>query len=185
MVERIRIHKQAGARKDAVRINVSSDIPEFLRTSIEVLTNGLKLVCVEGDEMAPLGSVIGYEVSDNTRTGWNCWCIGNAATNLVEKDGVFYTKATILEAIPITDQFPELMRGANIWRNDDGSWSYGASWGVQTGFPGKAYWVKAGIADDGTPDGYILTKSEETYKAFIVCDEEGNDIGLLCEIDPA
>lgn len=185
MSEIIKIHKAAGKEKAAVRINCVADIPEFLKSSIDIARDMLFLTCVEGNEQAPLGSVIGYEQTENTHTGWNCWWIANADTNLIEKDGKFFTKATILEATPITDEAPELMAGANIWRNDDGSWSYGASWGTQTGWPGKAYWVKSGETEDGTPKGYILTKSEETYGAFIVCDDDGNDIGLLCEIDPA
>ena len=181
----IRIHKQAGAKKDAVRINGVQDIPEFLRGSIDIARGKLYLNCVEGNEVCPVGSVIGYEKSEKTKSGWNCWCIANAATNLIEKDGEFYTKATILEAVPMTDEFPELFHGANVWRNEDGSWSYGASWGDQTGHPGEAYWVKSGVTEEGVPKGYILTKSEESYRAFIVCDENGEDIGFLYEIDPA
>ncbi len=181
----LRIHKAAGSKKDAVRVNTAQDIPEFLRGSIRVVEGKLALTCVEGDEVAPLGAVIGYEPSKKTATGWNTWWIANEATNLVEVDGTFYAKATVLEAEPMTDQPPTILKGANIWRNPDGSWSYGASWGTQTGWPGQAYWVRSGFAPDGTPKGYILTKSEESYRTFLVCDEEGNDIGLLCEIDPA
>ena len=181
----IRIHKQAGSKKNAVRISKVDDIPEFLNGTVAISDGKVSLVCVEGNETCPLGSVIGYEESESTGTGYNAWYIANAATNLIEKDGVFYAKATILEATPITDDFPELLRGANIWRNDDGSWSYGASWGVQTGSPGQAYWVKSGVTKEGVPKGYIITKSEESYKSFIVCNEEGEDIGYLYEIDPA
>ena len=185
MKNTIRIHKQAGSKKDAIRVSNVADIPEFLRETITISDGVVSLVCVEGSETCPLGSVVGYEQSKKTKTGYNTWFIANAATNLVEKDGVFYTKATVLEATPITDEEPELLRGANIWRNEDGSWSYGASWGVQTGFPGQAYWVKSGVNEQGVPKGYILTKSEESYKLFIVCDEDGNDVGFLYEIDPA
>ena len=181
----IRIHKQAGSKKNAVRISNVDDIPEFLKGTVAISDGKVSLVCVEGNETCPLGSVIGYEESESTGTGYNTWYIANAATNLIEKDGVFYTKATILEATPMDDESPELLRGAKIWRNDDGSWSYKASWGVQTGFPGKAYWVKSGVTEEGVPKGYILTKTEESYKSFIVCNENGEDIGFLYEIDPA
>ena len=98
MTNTIRIHKQAGAKKDAIRVNTGKDIPEFLRSTIAIEGGQVKLVCVEGAEVAPLGSVIGYEESEKTSTGWNAWCIGNAATNLIERDGIFYKKATILTA---------------------------------------------------------------------------------------
>ena len=34
-------------------------------------------------------------------------------------------------------------------------------------------------------DANILTKTEKSYTDYIVCDESGQDIGRLCEIDPA
>ena len=180
----INIHKQAGQKKDAVRISSVSDIPEFLRSSIDIACNKLYLTCVEGNEICQLGSVIGYEESEKTSTGWNCWCIGNAATNLVEIDGVFYKKATVMPAAEVTDEFPEFLEGADITHNPDGSWSIKTDWGVSTGFPGQAYWVRYGTKEDGTPDANILTKTEKSYRDYIVCDEDGNDIGFLHEIDP-
>lgn len=80
MANIIRIHKQAGQKKDAVRVTTLTDIPEFLKETIKIEGENLILVCVEGTETAPLGSVIGYEESSKTSTGWNTWCIGNAST---------------------------------------------------------------------------------------------------------
>lgn len=180
----INIHKQV-ARKDAVRVNDVNDIPEFLKEAIRGVNNELELDCAEGTQHCPRGSVIGYEASKNTSSGWNCWCIGNAAINLEEIDGVFYTKPTVLQAMPVSEEFPEFLKGADISHNADGSWSIKTDWGVSTGFPGESYWVLYGIKADGTLDANILTKTEESYKKFIVCDDDGNDIGFLCEIDPA
>ena len=182
---KIFIHKEAGQRKDAVRVTTAADIPDFLQESISIDGNKVKLVCVEGNETCPSGSVIGYEESDSTSTGWNCWCIGNAATNLIEKDGVFYKKATVFEAQALDDEFPEFLKGAPITQNQDGSWTIKTSWGQSTGFPGKAYWVRYGTHEDGTPDANILTKTEKSYTDYIVCDESGQDVGRLCDIDPA
>ncbi len=184
MNKTIHIHKIAGQKKDAVRINNATDIPEFLRRNISVGGSTLVLVCVEGTEYAPLGSVIGYEESSSTDTKYNVWCIGNAATNLVEIDGVFYKKATVFEAQLVGEEFPEFLDGANIRRNADGSWTIKTDWGESTGFPGKAYWVRYGTKPDGTPDANILTKTEKSYRDYVVCDEAGQDIGLLCEVDP-
>ena len=117
--------------------------------------------------------------------GWNAWCIGNAATNLIERDGIFYKKATILTAQQVNDEAPDFLEGANIRHNSDGSWTIVTDWGESTGFPGEAYWVLYGQKADGTPDANILTKTEKSYKDYIVCDENGNDIGWLSEIDPA
>ena len=184
MKKTINIHKQAGQKKDAIRINSIADIPEFLKETIIIKDNQINLVCVEGTETAPLGSVIGYEESASTSTGWNTWHIANAATNLVEVDGVFYKKATVMPAQPVSEEFPEFLEGANITHNEDGSWSIKTDWGISTGFPGAAYWVLYGTKEDGTPDANILTKTEKSYRDYIVCDENGQDIGALCEIDP-
>ena len=66
MTNTIRIHKQSGAKKDAIRVNTASDIPEFLKSTIAIEDGQVKLVCVEGSELAPLGSVIGPEQSEDT-----------------------------------------------------------------------------------------------------------------------
>ena len=145
----------------------------------------LLLDCVEGRQECPVGSVVGYEKSARTRSGWNCWCIGDVQATLVEENGLFYTRDDILEVELLTEMSPILLAGAEVWRNDDGSWSYKGPWGIQTGFPGQAYWVRCGFNWDGIPKGYILTKSEESYRSFIVCDMDGNDLGYLHELDPA
>lgn len=182
----IYIHKKPG-KKDAFRLLGPDSIPEKLRGNFKDNGDGTyTILCVEGNEIAPKGCVIGYEKSDSTPTGYNVWVIGNADTNLIEKDGVFYTKPTIMKAEVVSDEFPEILKGAkNISRNADGSWSIKTDWGVSTGYPGKAYWVVYGIKEDGTYDANILTKTEESYEEYIVCNEAGEDIGYLCEIDPA
>ncbi len=185
MAKTIFIHMQAGQKKDAVRVNSTADIPEFLKKNISVEAGKIILICVEGKEKAPLGSVIGYEESETTGTGWNTWCIGNADTNLIEIDGVFYKKATVMQAQKVDDTFPLFIEGAKIRHNDDGSWTIKTDWGESTGFPGESYWVRYGTKEDGSPDANILTKTEKSYNDYIVCDADGNDIGKLAEIDPA
>lgn len=182
MVKTIFIHKEAGAKKDAVRVSKPSDIPEFLQEAIKVVGEKLTLQCVEGDETAEFGAVIGYEKSENTSSGYNCWVIGNAETNLVEKNGVFYKKATIMKAAQVSNEIPDFLANANIRKNEDGSWTIKTDWGESTGFPGESYWVLYGQKEDGTPDANILTKSEKSFREYLVCDEEGNDIGWLHEI---
>ena len=186
----IHIHKQGGAKVDAVRVSAPGDIPEFLKEkeAIELSDDGLlHVTCVEGDEVGPLGSVVGYEESDNTASGYNCWFIGDPATKLDEIDGVFYTKSVekppVYAAQLISEEFPKFLEGAEITRNPDGSWTIKTSWGASTGFPGQAYWVLYGTDENGT-DANILTKSEKSYRNYIVCDEDGVDIGWLYKIDP-
>lgn len=181
----INIHKPACWQKgDAVRINSIADIPDFLKDTITIKGNQIHLVCVEGNETAPLGSVIGYEESTSTSTGWNTWHIANASINLVEFDGVFYKKATVMPAMAVSEEFPEFLKGANITHNEDGSWSIKTDRGFYTAFPGDGYWVKYGTKEDGTPDADILKKTYMSYTDYIVCDEDGQDLGPLWEIDP-
>lgn len=176
-------NKEAGTKKDAIRVYQEKDILNFLKESINIIDNKLEIDCIEGKEKADLGSVIGYEKSDVAAHGYNCWVIGNAETNLVEKNGVFYKKATIMKAKLVTDEFPEFLSGAAIRRNDDGSWTIKTSWGESTGFPGECYWVLYGINEDGKPDANILTKTEKSFKDYIVCDDDGVDLGWLSELD--
>ena len=183
MYDTILIHKKAGTRKDAVRIKRKRDIPDFLNNAIEIWNGKLYLQCVEGTEIAELGSVVGYEVSDHTPSGYNCWVIGNAATNLVEKNGVFYKKATVFKAALLSDTIPDFLAGADVHKNADNSWSIKTSWGVSTGLSGEAYWVLYGTNEDGTPDANILNRTEKSFKDYIVCDSLGRDLGGLLELD--
>ena len=180
------IKKPAG-EKQARRITKSSDIPEQLETSIVVRGEAIHLnTCSEGKENGRLGEVVAWEESDTSSTGFNCWFMDEEqVAKLEEVNGHFYeTGATVRTAAPITDEFPSFLDGAEINRNSDGSWSIKTDWGVSTGFPGQAYWVLYGTRKDGSIDGNILTKSEKSYKDYLVCDENGNVIGRLCEIDP-
>ncbi len=50
MTNTIRIHKEAVAKKDAIRVNTAKDIPDFLKSTIALEGGQVKLVCVEGTE---------------------------------------------------------------------------------------------------------------------------------------
>ena len=183
----INIHKVAGQKKDAIRVNNVSDIPEFLQKTITIADGMLHLECVEGNETAPLGSVIGYEQSARTASGWNTWCIGNAATNLVEVDGVFYKKATVLPAILVPkadDEQPDWAKACNLTYNGDGTATFKTDWGFSTGRIGRDFLLLYGMKEDGSPDANILIRGEKSYYDYIVCDE-GTDIGKLSELYPA
>ena len=184
MKDIIFIHKEAGTKKDAVRVKRTQDIPDFLKEAIKVVDGKVQMQCVEGTETAEFGEVIGYEVSGNTPSGYNCWVIGNAATNLVEKDGGFYKKATVMKAVLVDEEaLPSFLFGAKVKKNDNGSWTIKTSWGESTGFPGECYWVLYGKNEDGTPDANILTRTEKSFKDYLVCDENGEDLGWLSELD--
>lgn len=174
------VRKKAGQKKDAFRVTNHESIPDFLRETVTIGTDGLvHLRCVEGDETCPLGSVIGYEKSPNTGTGYNTWVIGNAATNLIEEDGVFYKKATVMQAEFVSDEFPEFLAGASIRRNDDGTWTITTDWGESTAIPGDALWVRYGTKPDGTPDANAVSMRERAYFEYYLCEPDGTIIDLL------
>ena len=177
-------------KKDAVRVNTWADMPRFLVEAGAIVSWGGKLhfLSREGLEEAPFGSVIAWEPSQEMKSGWNVWALGPdyVREKLEERPDGFYTRPVPVEAEPIDDTFPEFLRGANISRNADGSWSVKTDWGVSTGFPGRAYWVRYGTKGDGTPDCNILTKGEKSYEDYLVCDEKGGEVvGRLADIDPA
>lgn len=184
----INIHKVAGQKKDAIRVAKESDIPEFLRKTITIGDGILHLECVEGNETAPLGSVIGYEQSARTTSGWNIWCIGNAATNLVEVDGIFYKKATVFPAMLVPkaeDDQPDWAKGCKLTYNGDGTATIKTDWGFSTGRVGIDFLLLYGMKADGTPDANILTRGEMSYYDYIICNEKGDDIGKLADLYPA
>ena len=62
--EMVMITKKPGI-KNCVRINGTSDIPDFLKDVVSVQGEELVLDCLEGKEKCPLGSVIAFEKLDN------------------------------------------------------------------------------------------------------------------------
>lgn len=189
----IYIRKLAGKKKDAFRLNSAEDIPEFLQNNVLIDDEGVAhLLCVEGWLTCPLGTVIGYEQSGFTGTGYNVWPIGNAATNLIEEDGVFYQKPTVAQAELMGEWPSELTMGCLYWRNFQssprrprGSWTIVTDWGESTGMPGQAYWVRYGKKIGGAPDVNILTMSEQSFQDYYVCEADGTLICPLAEYQPA
>ena len=180
----IHIHKPE-QHVDAVRIRKWVDIPDFLIGSIKIdpTNNEIILNCyAESAERAPLGAIVGYAQSKKAATGWDTWHIEDLS-HIEERNGEFFTKADILEAQEVTDEAPEILRGANIWRGDDGSWIHRTGWGTETVWPGQAYWVKYGVDEKGKPKGHVLTKGGEAFNLFIVCNDAGRDICSLSDWD--
>lgn len=208
----IKICKKAGQKKDAVRISCAADIPDFLERAVSVHDGKLYLgTTLEGAEVGELGSVVGYEMlhedpkdpssaPKRDKDGYivfNVWVIGNAATNLEERDGEFFTKPTVFEAmaVPLSHQKSGLMLDFpedKLHENRDGSWTYDAEWGAQTVFPGTAYLVVTGQEEVENPEtgelemkakGYFITKGTESYQTFFLCEEDGTLIAQLADLD--
>lgn len=173
-------------KKDAIRINAHRDIPKFLSKTISVYGNVVTFFNREsetGIEKAPVGSIIGYEKYEQSPSGWNAWWIEDESL-LNEINGEFYVKPVSLKVLPVSDKFPEFMRGADIVRSDDGTWTFNV-YGGQIAHPGKDYWVQTGVDSKGTPQGYILGKDTPSYESLVLLNENGEIANLLCCLDPA
>ena len=180
MEKEIYIRKKFGKKKPAVRINKVEDIPEELRKAIKIVDDMIELDCTEGDELVPLGSVIGYEYSPNTESGINTWKIDNVDNLfLIEENGEFFTNDTINKAVMIGEELPDFLEEENITRNEDGSWTLKTDWGESTGYPGEGYFVLYGTKDHGKSNVNILTNSEPSFDEYYVCDADGNIIDGL------
>ena len=186
MQQTILIHKETtNKQKNIIRINSEEDIPMFLLNSIFVKDKKICLIFDGNLKFYPIGSVIGWDINSSTNTGFICWYIDPISQNLVEKeDGTFYS-TTILKTLAIDNEFPEFLEGANITENQPNSWSIENEQTERTAQSGQGYWVLYGTKEDGTLDADILLKTDPSYRDYIVCDENGKDLGKLCEIDPA
>lgn len=169
-------------KKNAFKINGTKDVPGFLRNSIIIENDTVILDCAEGIEKCNFGEVIAYEKSNATKSGWNCWVVGNADTALVERDGVFYQKPAVVQAELITENIPCFMEKANIiYDSKEQEFCLNTPWGTSKCKIGKGYWVLYGYTEDGMPDANILSISEQSFYEYYVCTKDGMNVGKLSD----
>ena len=188
--ETFKIHVPAVAQQNnVVEVHTLSTIPEFLQEAITVENHRLTLDNVEGKKTAPLYSVIGYERSAQTKSGYNCWFIGQVGVDLVKVDGVFYTRPPIVHAMLI----PAKEDAKPIWANSAGLTYNGDIAMLETcngnlsGRVGRDFILCYGMGRAGNPKPKvtILTRDDKSFKDYVICDDEGSDICLLSECYPA
>ena len=181
------IHSKLGKRKDAVRINSYADIPKFLRQVIFILHDELSFQCNGKSSNAPLGSVIGYEKSQSTITGWDCWHIENADEILIEVNGNFYDKSKIVQAMLIPEkgsELPEWVKNCDLTYGTSRLANLKTDSKSSHGRIGIDFLLLYGIKEDGTPDADILFRGGILYRNYFICDENGNDIAKLSDLYP-
>ena len=189
MYQVIRIHTPAVAHQNnAVVIHTLSTIPEFLREAITLVNHELWLDNEKGYQTAPTGSVIGYEKSDMTSSGYNCWFMGHAA-ELMNIDGIFYTRPVTIHSIIIPDKDearPVWAHSCDFIYNGDGTVTLKNNQGnCISGRIGIDFLLCQGMKNNGKVSATILTRDDESYNDYIVCDENGTNIGKLSELYPA
>lgn len=189
MYETICIHSPDVAHQsNAIEIYTLSSIPEFLQDAITLENHRLWLDNVKGCKSAPLGSVICYEKSDQTASGYNCWSIGQVGINLIKVDGSFYTTPRIIHAMLIPsedDAKPIWVNSCKLTYNGDGTATLKLEDRSVSGRIGIDFILCRGMKKDGKPNVSILATTDESYNGYIVCDDSGNDLGKLSELYPA
>lgn len=185
----IRIHTPAVPLPDnVVRISILTTIPAELREAIHIINGKLELDSNDGIKTVPTGSLIGFEKSDKTPSGYHCWVAATPHTNLISIDGVLCTKPIIRHSMLIPDKDearPLWVAHSHITYNGDGTATIHTDEGDFTGRIGIDFLVCNGMKKNGPYNVSLLTRSDKSYNDFIVCDENRNPIGKLSDIYPA
>lgn len=181
--------KRLGTQINAKRIYCREDIPKELRCSnILIRNNTIFTNGCDGHKEAPLGSVIGYCESNLTSSGFSAWPIEDAEISLIEKDGLFYKKPSLLKAcvIPKKDEeWPEWAEKCKIVYEDMTIVRIQTLQGIVFAIAGVDYLVFYGNNQYGSPKTKVILKDSPSCTKYIVCDENGKDIGPLNKICPA
>jgi hypothetical protein len=181
--EMITITKKPGI-KNCVRINSENDIPDFLKSVIRIDGKKLILDCLEGQEKAPIGSVIALEKLENGNM--NVWNKANWRETTKEIDGVFYELPKPNIAVKITDTIPQNIidgLGQRFSVLPTGEFQIDAGWGLVKCAPNNGYVVIYGKKEDGSLDANFLTKGTPSFAQYFVLDKEGNIVQTLDEYD--
>lgn len=181
--EMITITKKPGI-KNCVRINSENDIPDFLKSAIRIDDKELILDCLEGQEKAPIGSVIAFEKLENGKM--NVWNKANWRETTKEIDGVFYELPKPNIAVKITDTIPQNIidgLGQRFSVLPTGEFQIDAGWGLVKCAPNNGYVVIYGKKEDGSLDANFLTKGTPSFAQYFVLDKEGNIVQTLDEYD--
>ena len=170
--------------KNCVRINNEKDIPEYLKDSVKVNGDSLILDCIEGEEKAPLGSVIAYEKLDNGKM--NVWNKANWKETTREENGVFYEIPKPYHALRVTNNLPESIikaLGERLSISENGEYQIETKWGIAKCAPYNGYLVIYSTKKLGSLDVNFLNKDTPSFKEYFVADETGNIIETLEEYD--
>lgn len=183
----IRIHTPVKEYRNAVEISTLSTIPDFLKQSILLVNHELWLDSEDGIKAAPLGVIVTYEKSDKTPTGYSCTAIGNYH-DFTKKDGIYYTKPTVLYAMLIPSQEearPVWVHSAGLTYNGDGTATLQTENVPMSGRIGIDFIVTSGMKKNGKPEASILARYDEDYCHYNVYDDNNNFVGTLAELYPA
>ena len=187
MLNIIRLHtKPEALPENVVKISTLGTIPANLREAVRIVNCRLLLDNVDGIQNVPTGSLICFEKSDLTSSGYNCWAVATPHTELITIDGVLHKKPPITHAmlIPDKDEARPLWV-SNLTYNGDGTATIRTAEGAFTGRIGIDFLLCHGMKKGGRYKVSLLATYDKSYNDYLVCDETGKDLGMLSEIYPA
>lgn len=185
----IRIHTPLVALPDnAIRVSTLNTIPVELRGAIQIINCMIRLHNDNGPQLVPSGSIIAYEKSEKTPSGYNCWAVAGPHTNVVKIDEALYIEPSIVHAMLIPDKEdikPLWVNRCNLTYNGDGTTTLKNGIHSTTGRIGIDFIIASGMVGSPNFKPSILTRENPSYSDYLVCEESGKDIGKLCELYPA
>lgn len=184
-----RIHTRPVALPDnVVKITTTSSIPAELKGAIRVINCKVQIDTIDGIKTVPTSSLICFEKSNQTPSGYNCWLVAGPHTNLITIDGTLHIKPPITHAMLIPDKEearPLWVARTNITYNGNGTATIHTADGDFSGRIGVDFLLCHGMKKGCNYNVSLLRRSDESYDDYIVCDESGQDLGMLSELFPA
>lgn len=189
MYKVIKVHHPAvPVPKNVVKITTLSTIPAELREAIHIAKCRLHLDTIDGIKVAPTGSIISFEKSEKTSSGYDCRVVATPHTVLINVDDTTFIKPTIMHAILLPDKDevrPLWAVRSKLTYNGDGTATLHTNEGNFTGRIGTDFLLCHGAKKAGNYKVSILSPTDVSYNDYIVCDDDGKDIGRLADFYPA
>ena len=112
-------------QENTVTIHTVLSVPKFLKAALYLKDYKVWMESEDGLISAPLGSVIGYEKSEKTYSGYNCWPIGCLGSDLIRIDGLLYRNPYVAYGMLIPGPndhiaFPLWVQRCKLVYNEDG-----------------------------------------------------------------
>ena len=174
--------------ENVVKITTVGSIPAELEEAIKIVKCKVQLDTNDGIKVVPTGSLICFEKSNQTPSGYNCQMVASPRTDLITIDGKVYIKPSIIHAMLIPDKNevkPLWVEHSKLTYNGDGTATLHTAKGDFSGRIGIDFLLCHGLKKGGNYEVNILTTYDKSYTDYIVCDESGNDLCMLSALYPA
>lgn len=165
-------------QENTVTIHTVLSVPKFLQAALYLKDYKVWMESEDGLISAPLGSVIGYEKSEKTYSGYNCWPIGCLGSDLIRIDGLLYRNPYVAYGMLIPGPndhiaLPLWVQRCKLVYNEDGQLATVTTGDKNlTGRVGKDWLISYGMSrENGIPNAAIISADDERFDEYMVCDE--------------